>query len=140
MTTIQVLFFLAVSYDLLVHQMSATLGDMGDVKRGCYHYQLIYGDFNEKIYMEQPDGFILKGQENKVCKLLKSLYVWSKTPKQWHKKFDTTLTSTSFAINETDKCVHYRYGGGEEVILCLYVDDILIFGTGIDVANDVKFF
>ena len=30
--------------------------------------------------------------------------------------------------------------GGAEVILCLYVDDILIFGTNIDVINEVKFF
>ena len=30
------------------------------------------------------------------------------------------------------------WGGG--VILCLYVDDILIFGINIDVINEVKFF
>jgi len=35
--------------------------------------------------------------------------------------------------------VYYRYGGGG-VILCLYVDDILIFGTSIDEINDVKSF
>jgi hypothetical protein len=36
--------------------------------------------------------------------------------------------------------VYYRYGGGNGVILCLYVDDILIFGTNIDVINEVKSF
>jgi hypothetical protein len=36
--------------------------------------------------------------------------------------------------------VYYRHGGGESVILCLYVDDILIFGTNIDVINEVKSF
>ena len=36
--------------------------------------------------------------------------------------------------------MYYHYGGGEGVILCLYVDDILIFGTNIDVINDVKSF
>src|SRR5438105_879184 len=34
----------------------------------------------------------------------------------------------------------YRHGGGEGVILCLYVDDILIFFTNIDVINEVKCF
>jgi hypothetical protein len=34
--------------------------------------------------------------------------------------------------------VYYRHGGGQEVILCLYVDDILIFETGLDVINDVN--
>jgi len=32
------------------------------------------GDLDEEIYMDQPNGFIVKDQENKVCKLLKSLY------------------------------------------------------------------
>jgi hypothetical protein len=36
--------------------------------------------------------------------------------------------------------VYYRYGGGQGVILCLYVDDILIFGTSLDVINEVKIF
>jgi hypothetical protein len=36
--------------------------------------------------------------------------------------------------------VYYHYGGGEGVILCLYVDDILIFDTNIDVINEVKSF
>ena len=45
-----------------------------------------------------------------------------------------------FAINEADRCVSYRHGGGDSVILCLYVDDILIFGTRINVINKVKSF
>ena len=98
------------------------------------------GELDEEIYMDQPDGFVMKGQENKVCKLLKSLYGLKQAPKQWHEKFDRTLTSAGFVINEADRCVYYRYGGGGGVILCLYVDDILIFGTNIDVINEVKSF
>src|SRR5438128_5634069 len=60
--------------------------------------------------------------------------------KQWHEKFNRTFTSAGFAINEADRCVYYHRGGGEGVILCLYVDDILIFGTNIDVINEVKSF
>jgi hypothetical protein len=36
--------------------------------------------------------------------------------------------------------VYYRHGGGESVILCLYVDDILTFETNIDTINEVKSF
>ena len=75
-----------------------------------------------------------------MCKLLKSLYGLKQAPKQWHEKFDMTLMSAGFAINEADRCVYYRQGGGESVILCLYVDDILIFGTNIDATNKVKSF
>jgi hypothetical protein len=50
------------------------------------------------------------------------------------------MTSVGFVTNEADKCVYYHYGGGEGVILCLYVDDILIFGTCLEVIKEVKDF
>jgi hypothetical protein len=50
------------------------------------------------------------------------------------------LTSVGFVVNEANKCVYYRYGGGEGVILCLYVDDILILGTSLDVIIETKDF
>jgi hypothetical protein len=43
-------------------------------------------------------------------------------------------------VNEYDKCVYYRYCGGEGVILCLYVDNILIFGTSLNVIKEIKEF
>jgi hypothetical protein len=48
------------------------------------------------------------------------------------------LTSAGFVVNEVDKCVYYRYGGGEGVILCLYVDDIIILRTSFDVIKETK--
>jgi hypothetical protein len=36
--------------------------------------------------------------------------------------------------------VYYLYGGGEGVILCLYVDDILILGMSLDVVKETKDF
>jgi hypothetical protein len=44
-------------------------------------------------------------------------------------------------VNDADTCVYYQFCGGKGVIiLCLYVDDTLIFGTSIVVVNDVKSF
>ena len=127
LTTIHVLLSLAASHGLLVHQM--------DVK-----ITFLNGELEEEIYMEQPNGFIAKGQEGKVCKLLKSLYGLKQAPKQWHEKFDKTLASAGFIVNEANKCVYYRYGGGDTVILCLYVDDILISGNNFNVIKEVKDF
>ena len=66
--TIRVLLALAASYGLHLHQM--------DVKTA-----FIYGELEEEIYMEQPDGFIVPGEENKVCRLIKLLYGLKQAPK-----------------------------------------------------------
>ena len=71
LTTIRVLISLAASHGLLIHQM--------DVKT-----TFLNGELEEEIYMDQPDGFVAKGQEGKVCNLLKSLYGLKQAPKQWH--------------------------------------------------------
>jgi hypothetical protein len=38
-------------------------------------------------------------------------------------------------VNEADTFVYYQFGGGKGVILFLYVDGILIFGTSVDVKS-----
>ena len=66
------------------------------------------GNLDEKIYIEQPKGFVVPGQEKKVCKHLKSLYGLKQAPKQWHEKFDEAMISDGFKINECDKCVYMK--------------------------------
>ena len=68
--------------------------------------------------------------EHKVCKLCKYLYGLKKALKQWHQKFDEVILSSSLNLNQSDKCVYSRFdSSGSGVIICLYVDDMLIFGT-----------
>jgi Reverse transcriptase (RNA-dependent DNA polymerase) len=38
------------------------------------HTAYLYGKLDEKIYMRQPEGFIAKGQKNKVIRLQRALY------------------------------------------------------------------
>jgi hypothetical protein len=66
-------------------------------------------------------GFLVKGQKDKVCKLQKSLYGLKQAHKQCHEKFDITLISVSFSVNEADRCVYYLHGGGSGsyiVLIC----------------------
>jgi hypothetical protein len=96
------------------------------------------GDLEEEIYMEQPEGFVIHGQEQKVCKLDKSLYGLKQAPKQWHEKFDNLMISNGFKVNESDKCIYYKSENDTCTIICLYVDDLLIFGPNISAINNVK--
>ena len=65
-------------------------------------------DLDEEIYMEQLEGFIALGLEKKVCKLVKLLYGLKQAQKQWHEKFDHTMITNGFKINECDKCVYVK--------------------------------
>jgi hypothetical protein len=99
LTTIRVLLSSTASHGRLVHQM--------DVK-----ITFLNGELEEEIYMIQPDGFVVNGQEDKVCKLQKSLYGLKQAPKQCHEKFDVTLILAGFSVNEANRCVYYRHDGG----------------------------
>ena len=59
---------------------------------------------------------------------------------QWHENFDKVMLSNGFLINKGNKCVYVKLGKNSCVILCLYVDDILIFRNDIHVINDIKKF
>ncbi|KAH9671079.1 hypothetical protein KPL70_017207 [Citrus sinensis] len=96
------------------------------------------GDLDEEIYMEQLEGFITPGQEKKICKLVKSLYDLKQALKQWHEKFDHTMITSGFKINECDKCVYVKETENEYVILYLYVDDMLIVGSDDDMIKSTK--
>lgn len=65
-------------------------------------------ELNEEIYMDQPAGFIVPGQEGKVWKFLKYLYGLRQAPNQWHEKLERTLTAVGFVVHEADKCVSTR--------------------------------
>ena len=41
-------------------------------------------------------------------------------------------------MNESDKCVYYKYENHICTIICLYVDDLFIFGSNIQTINEVK--
>uniref|UniRef100_A0A2N9EQN5 Integrase catalytic domain-containing protein n=1 Tax=Fagus sylvatica TaxID=28930 RepID=A0A2N9EQN5_FAGSY len=84
------------------------------------------------------EGFIVPRKEKKVCRLVKSLYGLKQAPKQWHEKFDNAMMSNGFRINECDKCVYVKNTTSGYVIVCLYVDDMLIMGSNNDIIKATK--
>ncbi|GJU77311.1 zinc finger, CCHC-type containing protein [Tanacetum coccineum] len=116
-STIRLLIAMASIYNLIIHQM--------DVKTA-----FLNGDLDEEVYMNQPQGFIMPGNKNKVCKLIKTLYRLKQAPKKWHQKFDEVVLSNGYLLNQADKCVYSKFNeSGKGVIIYVYVDDMLIFGT-----------
>lgn len=124
-TSIRMILAIAALRNLEVDQM--------DVKT-----VFLNGDLEEVIYMEQFEGFSSPGHEKKVCKLVKSLYGLKQAPKQWYEKFNNVMIESRFKINECDKCAYVKDTKDKYVILCLYVDDMLIVGSDNKMIESTK--
>ena len=98
------------------------------------------GNLEDEIYIEQPKGCVVPRKEKMVCKLVKSLYGLKQAPKQWHNKFDHVLVTNGYSINDADKCIYSKYKNNTCIVICLYVDDMLIFGTSLQVVCETKKF
>jgi len=88
--------------------------------------------------MTQPEGCEVPGQENKVCRLRKSLNGLKQAPKQWYKKYDSSLIHNGLIVNLSDSCVYSKRIDSDCVLIYLYVDDMLILGTNLLVVNETK--
>ena len=64
------------------------------------------GYLEEDIYMAQPDWFVNKDQQNKVCKQLKSIYGLKKASRSWNLRFNETIKSYGFELSPNEACVY----------------------------------
>ena len=50
------------------------------------------------------------------------------------------LVTNGYSINDGDKCIYIEYEDNTYVVTYLYVDDMLIFGTSLEVVCETKKF
>ena len=123
--SLRIIMALVAHYDLELHQM--------DVKTA-----FLNGNLEEEIYMDQPEGFSVKGKEHMVCKLKKSIYGLKQASRQWYLKFNDTITSFGFQENTVDRCIYMKVSGSKFIFLVLYVDDILLATNDLGLLHQTK--
>ena len=89
----------------------------------------LYGKLDEEIYMDQPEGYIKKGQERKVCRLLKSLYGLRQSALQWNKELHKSLLDLGFTHTQSDTSVYFKLDGTDITLVVVYVDNVLLMGS-----------
>ena len=92
------------------------------------------GTVEETLYMKQPVGFINENEPEKVCKLNKSLYGLKQAPICWNTTISDFLAEHRFNRIDTELGIYVR----GNIIIGLYVDDILISGKDMKEIEDVK--
>lgn len=83
----------------------------------------LYGNLDEEIFMELPDGY---NCNNKICRLNKALYGLKQAPLRWNQRFTTFLKTKGLKPTKAEPCI-YRTDDNT-LILAIYVDDGLIIG------------
>ena len=79
-----------------------------------------------------------KGQQQKVCKLLRSIYGLNHASRSWNLHFDETIKTYGFEKNVDEPCVYKYIKENKVVFLVLYVDDILLIGNDVETLSNVK--
>ena len=112
------------------------------VKQGLKLHQIdvttafLNGDLDEEVYMRQPEGFIVKGQEHLVCKLNKSLYGLKQSPRCWNYVLDEHLKS--FVQTPSDPCIYVSDDDSNPFVIAVYMDDIVLAGPSDQKIAEVK--
>jgi hypothetical protein len=99
------------------------------------------GELQEVVYVMQPPGFVVAGEETKVLRLSKALYGLRQAPRAWYAKLDTVLLVLGFHRSESEHAVYMRGGGQRHqhrLIVGVYVDDLVIMGGDLNELKQFK--
>src|SRR6266704_1418760 len=98
----------------------------------------LYGNLEEELYMDQPQGFIIKGQEGKVYCLKKALYGLKQASLAWNKEANQSLKSLGFACLISDAGIYVIRLNGTIIVVILYVNDVILMGNNAKLLMDKK--
>ena len=106
---------IAAKNGLKLHQM--------DVKTA-----FLNGELTEEIFLKQPEGFVVKGYEEHVCKLKRSIYGLKQSARCWNSELDKKLKNMNFQQCKSDPCIYIKDTTEGYCIIAVYVDDLIVGG------------
>ncbi len=75
--------------------------------------------------MRQPPGYVVEGQEDKVCKLVHTIYGTMQGGHDWFETLGKTYEDLGYRTSQADPCVRtIGKPGGEYTITDTYTDDV----------------
>ena len=103
--------------------------------RGCEIHHLdvktafLHGDLKEDVYVQQPEGFRVKGKEENVYKLKKVLYGLRQVPRAWNEKINNVLEGLKFVKCSKEPSLYRKATSSQFLLVTVYVDDLLVAGS-----------
>ena len=123
--TVRLVVALATNEDWSLHQL--------DVKSA-----FLNGPLEEEVYVQQPIGFVQETDKHKVYKLNKALYGLKQAPRAWNKRIDKFFDGIGFMKCISEHGVYVKNTNGSRIVICLYVDDLLITSSSEECIESCK--
>ena len=125
MESVRLLLALAAAKDWRVHHL--------DVKSAFLNDELA-----KTVFVRQPPSFAIKGEEHRMLRLRKALYGLWQASRAWNAKLDATLGELGFQWFATEHALYTQRRGKEELVVGVYVDDLLVTGARTEDINGFK--
>ena len=106
--------------------------DMWDVSTA-----FLYAPTDAEIYIDQPEGHLVKGKEDWVYKLHKSVYGQRQASRNWFIHLSKTLATLGFEQSKLDECVYMYRKNGTQMYILAHVDDMAVFCDNDDFKQKV---
>ena len=100
--------------------------------------KFLNGVLKEEVYVEQPFGYEIEGQEHKVCKLQKSLCGLKQAPLAWYNRIDAYLVDNGFDNCDGEPTLYIKENDSKILIFVFYVDDLIFTGNYVSLIVDFK--
>ena len=117
METIHTILAVAATQKLFIYQL--------DIK-GAY----LNGKLKQRMYIWQPEGY--NDSTGRVCMLVKTLYGLKQAGQEWNIEFDSKLKRRGYVRLRSDLCMYIWRIDKDFVIITVWVDDLLLFATMIE--------
>jgi hypothetical protein len=96
------------------------------------------GELQKEVYVQQPPGYELKGEKDKVNILYKALYGLKQAPRAWNHKIDLYLHQNGFSRSQSEPSLYIKKKGEDFLMVCLYVDNLIYAGTSKNMVAEFK--
>ena len=123
MTSVRVIVDISVHDRLIVHQADCS---------NAY----LNSDIDYEIYMKQPEGY--EQGQNLVCRLNKSIYGLKQSAYLWNATLIKFMETQNLLQSKIDPCVFVRKNKQETLYVLIWVDDLIIAASSLEVLNDFK--
>jgi hypothetical protein len=98
----------------------------------------LYGELDEEIFMEQPEGFRMPGFENLVIRLKKALYGLKQAGLAWWRTLRESMKELGFEGLISDAGLFIFRNKQGFVIAVIYVDDAIFVGPNKALVQELK--